>query len=172
LGFIEGTQSDNIVATAKHFPGHGYVQGDTHKQTVYIDGELKEIDVYKPLIEAGVISIMIAHVTVENNDKYGTNGLPSTCSPVIVSGLLRRELGFDGIIVTDAMNMMAAVNSGESAPLKAALAGCDMILMPTSEKGLLEELVNAQQNNEEVKAQFDASVKRILKLKLCLNLID
>ena len=171
IGFIEGTQSDTLVATAKHFPGHGYVQGDTHKQTVYIDGELKELDMYPPLIEAGVISIMVAHVTVENNEKYGTDGLPSTCSPTIVSGLLRNQLGFEGIIVTDAMNMMAAVNSGESAPLKAALAGCDMILMPTSEEALLNELTAAQDKDPEIKNQFEASVKRILRLKLCLNMM-
>lgn len=172
VGFIEGTQSDSIVATAKHFPGHGYVHGDTHKQNVYIDGELKEIDMYPPLIEVGVISIMVAHVTVENNEKYGTKGLPSTCSPTIVNGLLRNELGFEGIIVTDAMNMMAAVNSGESAPLKAALAGCDMILMPTSEKALLGELTTAQNKDLEIKNQFEASVKRILRLKLCLNMMN
>lgn len=172
LGFIEGTQNDGIVATAKHFPGHGYVTGDTHKQSVYIDGEMKEVNVYKPLIEAGVISIMVAHVAVENNEKYGTNGLPSTLSPVIVTDLLRNEMGFNGIIVTDAMNMMAAAKTGESAPLRAALAGCDMILMPTSEKQLISEMLTAQAKNPEVKQQFEASVKRILRLKMCLNLID
>ena len=172
IGFIKGTQDNQVIATAKHFPGHGYVKGDTHKQSVYIDGELRELDVYKPIIKAGVLSIMVAHVTVKNNEKYGTDGLPSTCSRVIVTDLLRNELGFDGIIVTDAMNMMAAVNSGESGPLKAALAGCDMILMPPSEKQLIGELLTAQATDVEVQQQFEASVKRILRLKLCLNMID
>lgn len=172
IGFIKGTQDNQVVATAKHFPGHGYVKGDTHKQSVYIDGELRELDVYKPIIKAGVLSIMVAHVTVKNNEKYGTDGLPSTCSRVIVTDLLRNELGFDGIIVTDAMNMMAAVNSGESGPLKAALAGCDMILMPPSEKQLIGELLTAQATDVKVQQQFEASVKRILRLKLCLNMID
>ena len=63
MQFIETTQSQGIVSTAKHFPGHGLVKGDTHKKSVYIDGDLQELDIYPPLIEAGVLSIMMAHIT-------------------------------------------------------------------------------------------------------------
>ena len=74
-----------------------------------IDGELKELEVYPPLINDGVISIMIAHITIQNNEKYQTNGLPSSCSRKIVTGLLKEELGFKGLIITDALNIMKAV---------------------------------------------------------------
>ncbi|MEN9441153.1 MAG: hypothetical protein RLZ33_1230, partial [Bacteroidota bacterium] len=103
--FIEETQKKNIVATAKHFPGHGLVSGDTHKSLQMIDGELKEIGNYPSLIENGVLSIMVAHIGVMNNPKYDTKGLPATTSEVIVTQLLRGEYGFKGLIVTDAMNM-------------------------------------------------------------------
>ena len=100
IQFIRETQQDQIVATAKHFPGHGRVAGDTHKKLVYIDGELTELELYPPMIDAEVLSIMVGHIAVENNEKYSTDGMPSTLSPVIVNGLLRNELGFQGIIIT------------------------------------------------------------------------
>jgi len=171
LAFIRATQKDGLIATAKHFPGHGYVTGDTHKQAVYIDGELREVPVYKPLIEAGVLSIMVAHVTVDNNSTYGTNGLPSSCSRNIVTDLLRDSLGFKGLIVTDAMNMMAAVNTGESAPLLAARAGCDHILMPPDETGLLHQLLEETRKDPAFAQQVEASVKRIIRMKLCAGIL-
>jgi beta-N-acetylhexosaminidase len=170
--FIEATQDENVVSCAKHFPGHGFVEGDTHKKLVYIDGELKEVDVYKPLIEEGVLSIMIAHIAVENNEKYGTDGAPASISKKIVTDLLRNELGFEGIITTDAMNMVGATSSGESAPFLSAEAGCDMILMPPNETALLKEMQAEYEQNEPFRSQIDASVKRILKLKICLRLIE
>ncbi|MGB1033080.1 MAG: glycoside hydrolase family 3 N-terminal domain-containing protein [Flavobacteriales bacterium] len=169
--FITSTQEDNIVATAKHFPGHGLVKGDTHKQSVYIDGELQELDIYKPLIENGVISIMVAHITVNNNEKYGTAGLPSTCSRTIVTDLLKNELNFKGIIITDALNIMKAVSILDKAPLKASLAGCDMILMPVDELQTLEWILEELSGNIAYQKQVEQSVKKIIRLKICLGLI-
>lgn len=168
--FIEGTRAGGVIDCIKHFPGHGLVSGDTHKKNVFIDGELKEVNTYKPLIEAGAISVMVAHITVENNAEYGTNGKPSSCSRKIVTDLLRNELKFNGIIITDAMNMAAAVNEGESAPLTAAKAGNDMILMPQNEEKLLAEMLTEYNSNEELKTQWDASVKRIIKLAICAGM--
>jgi beta-N-acetylhexosaminidase len=107
--FIDETQKQGIIATAKHFPGHGLVSGDTHKSLQVIDGELKENQNYPPLIAKGVLSIMVAHIAVQNNAKYQTNGLPATCSKTIVTDLLKNEMGFKGLIVTDAMNMGGVV---------------------------------------------------------------
>ncbi len=70
--FIKHTQADNIIATAKHFPGHGNVKGDSHKELVYIDGDIKELGVFKNVIDQGVISVMVGHIAVKNNDKYNT----------------------------------------------------------------------------------------------------
>lgn len=169
--FIESTQVDNIVATAKHFPGHGLVTGDTHKQSVYIDGELQELDIYKPLIEEGVISIMVAHITVRNNKKYETDGLPSSCSRTIVHDLLKEELDFKGIIITDALNIMKAVTILDKAPLKASMAGCDMILMPIDELQTIKWIEEEMKVNSAYKKQVYQSVKKILRLKICLNLL-
>ena len=121
--FIQTTQEQGIIATAKHFPGHGLVKGDTHKKSVYIDGKLQELEVYPPLIEAGVLSIMVAHIVITNNPKYNTNGLPATCSKNIVTGLLKEELGFKGLVITDALNIMKAVTIIKDAPLLASKAG-------------------------------------------------
>lgn len=169
--FIQTTQQDNIVATAKHFPGHGLVKGDTHKQSVYIDGELKELEIYKPLIKSGVISIMVAHITVKNNDRYHTSGLPASCSRVIVTDLLKNELNFKGIIVTDALNIMKAVTILEKAPLKASMAGCDFILMPIDEVQTAQWILDEMKVNSSYRKQVYQSVKKILRLKICLNLI-
>jgi beta-N-acetylhexosaminidase len=169
--FIVSTQFDNIVATAKHFPGHGLVTGDTHKKSVYIDGPLREVDIYEPLIEAGVISIMVAHITVINNEQYGTNGLPSSCSRVIVTDLLKNEMKFRGIIITDALNIMKAVTLIDKAPLKASMAGCDMILMPIDELQTINWIEEEMKVNAAYKKQVYQSVKKILRLKICLNLV-
>jgi beta-N-acetylhexosaminidase len=169
LSFIEATQNDQIIATAKHFPGHGRVSGDTHKKLVYIDGELTEVSLYKPIIEAGVLSIMVGHIAIENNPKYTTNGLPSTLSSVVVSQLLRDEMGFDGLIITDAMNM-GAVQAIPNSTLLAAKAGCDIILMPPDEIGTLTSILAEMKINESFKQQIEASVKRIIRAKLCLGM--
>ena len=170
--FIESSQDMGIVATAKHFPGHGLVKGDTHKKSVYIDGELKELDVYPPLIEAGVLSIMVAHITVQNNEKYGTVGLPSSCSRTIVNDLLKEELGYKGLVVTDALNIMKAVTIIDNAPLLASKAGCDVLLMPIDERETIDSILAEMEKDPNYKKQVYDSVKKILRLKICLGLLD
>lgn len=170
--FIESSQREGIAATAKHFPGHGLVKGDTHKKSVYIDGELKELDVYPPLIEAGVVSIMVAHITVRNNEKYGTNGLPASCSRTIVTDLLREELGYEGLIVTDALNIMKAVTIIDDAPLLASKAGCDVLLMPIEERETIDSILAEMDMDDGYRQQVYASVKRVLLLKVSLGLLD
>lgn len=169
LQFIEETQRDQIVATAKHFPGHGRVEGDTHKQLVYINGKLTEANLYKPLIDAGVLSIMVGHIAIENNELHNTDGMPSTLSAKVVTELLRNDMNFKGIIITDAMNM-GAVASIPDATLLAAKAGCDMILMPPDELGTLSAIMVEMNENEAFKSQVHDSVKRIIRLKLCLGM--
>jgi beta-N-acetylhexosaminidase len=168
--FIEKLQEENIVATAKHFPGHGYVTGDTHKQLVFIDGEMKEISVYEPLIEGGVISVMVGHIAVKNNEKYNTNGLPATVSRTIVTDLLKTEMGFKGIVITDAMGM-GGVKAVPNNCLKASMAGCDIILMPADEYVANKEILEEYLKNEEYKKQAEESVKKIIRLKVCLGLL-
>ncbi len=170
--FIQTTQDQGIIATAKHFPGHGLVKGDTHKKSVYIDGELQELHVYPPLIEAGVLSIMMAHITITNNKKYHTNGLPASCSRNIVTDLLKNELGFKGLIITDALNIMKAVTIIDNAPLLASKAGNDMLLMPIDEIETINSILDEMRINPMYKKQVYQSVKKIIRLKIYLGLIQ
>lgn len=168
--FIEETQAQGIIATAKHFPGHGLVSGDTHKALQVIDGELKEIQNYPPLIAQGVLSIMVAHIAVQNNPKYNTNGLPSTCSKAIVTDLLKNEMGYKGLIVTDAMNMGGVVAVPEAA-YKAVAAGCDIILMPVDAKKAHAEILAHYRKDAAFRAQVDAAAKKIIRMKIAMGLL-
>jgi len=169
--FIQVTQKNNIIATAKHFPGHGLVSGDTHHSLQSIDGEMKEVKNYPTLIKNGVLSIMVAHIAVINNPKFNTEGLPSTCSEKIVTKLLRDSLEFKGLIVTDAMNM-GGVASVPQASFKAINAGCDILLMPLDVKKSHDELISAYRKDPNFKKKADASVKRIIRMKIAMGLIE
>ncbi len=168
--FIEETQKNRIISTAKHFPGHGFVVGDTHKKLVYIDGEMKEVKNYEPLIQAGVISIMVAHIAIKNNEEFNTDDLPSSTSRKIVTDLLKTKMKFKGIVVTDAMNM-GGVTGIPDCELQAAKAGCDIILMPVDEEKALKDILGELNRSDEFRSQIYASVRKIIRLKICLGLL-
>lgn len=170
-GFIRTTQVMNIMATAKHFPGHGYVIGDTHEKLVFIDGEMKEVKNYPQLISEGVLSIMVAHIAVKNNSTYTTDGFPATTSRAIVTDLLRDSLNFQGIIVTDAMNM-GGVRSVPNAEILAISAGCDIVLMPLDAQSTHEKILAKYNTEKFFHDEVNASVKRIIRAKICLGLLD
>ena len=129
---IEGLQSNGIIATAKHFPGHGDVSVDSHISLPVLKADRQQLDEYelkpfKAAIEQGVISVMIGHLAVP---KLTGTMEPASISKVIVTDLLRKELGFQGLIITDAMNMKALYN-GQNVPdisVKAIQAGNDLLL--------------------------------------------
>ena len=168
--FIQQTQSHNILATAKHFPGHGLVTGDTHKSLQMIDGELKEIGNYPELIKNGVLSIMVAHIGVTNNPTYDTKGMPATTSETIVTTLLRGEFGFKGLIVTDAMNM-GGVASIPNCEEKAIAAGCDIVLMPVDSKKAHADILKKYRSDAAFKKKVDAASKRVIRMKIALGLL-
>lgn len=168
--FIKLMQSHNVIATAKHFPGHGLVSGDTHKSLQVIDGELKEVSNYPKLIKDGVLSIMVAHIAVQNNEKYDTKGMPATTSETIVTKLLREELGFKGLIVTDAMNM-GGVESIPQSEVKAVAAGCDIVLMPIDAQQAHSDLLSKYRTDPEFKKKVDVAAKKIIRMKIALNLL-
>jgi beta-N-acetylhexosaminidase len=168
--FIKATQKNGVIATAKHFPGHGLVSGDTHKALQVIDGELKEVPNYPKLIENGVLSVMIGHLAVENNPKYNTNGLPSTLSSVIVTDLLRRDMGFKGLVVTDAMNM-GGVTSVKDSDVKAVEAGVDILLMPLDAAKAHSAILARYRSDAAFKIKVNAAAKRIIRMKLCVGAI-
>ncbi len=168
--FITETQKNNIIATAKHFPGHGLVSGDTHKSLQTINGELKELENYPPLIADGVLSIMIAHIAIENNKQYDTKGMPATTSETIVTELLRKKLGFSGLIVTDAMNM-GGVSKVPNASEKAINAGCDIVLMPLDIEKSFQDIYTRMKKDKEFRTKVEQAAKRVIRMKICLGLV-
>jgi beta-N-acetylhexosaminidase len=168
--FIKETQKNNIIATAKHFPGHGLVSGDTHKSLQTINGELKELENYPPLIADGVLSIMIAHIAIQNNKQYDTKGMPATTSETVVKELLRKKLGFKGLIVTDAMNM-GGVSKVPNASEKAINAGCDIVLMPLDIEKSFQDIYTRMKKDSEFRAKVEQAAKRVIRMKVCLGLV-
>ena len=165
--FITETQKHNVIATAKHFPGHGYVVGDTHEQLVHIKGEMKEVKNYPPVIANDVVSIMIAHIAVEENEKYNTNGLPASVSKEIVTDLLRNDLNFKGLIITDAMNMKGVSNI-KDADIKAIEAGVDILLMPLDAGKAHQAITEKYIKDAAFKRKVDTACKRVIRAKLCV----
>ncbi|WP_118975403.1 glycoside hydrolase family 3 N-terminal domain-containing protein [Taibaiella koreensis] len=165
--FVATSQEAGIGATLKHFPGHGAVKGDSHKQSVFIDGELTELPTFKSIIQSATppVAVMVGHIIVKNNKHYNTDGLPATLSRVIVTDLLRNQLRFEGIITTDALNMEAAAKVPD-ADWKAVQAGIDLVLMPKDAAALNKKIVAALSGNDALSRQLETSIKRIIRYKV------
>ena len=172
IAYIQQTQADGIMACIKHFPGHGLVVGDTHKGSVVIDGEMKEYGVYEQVLaEADPLSLMVGHINIKNNE-YATDGIPASLSRRISHDLVREKLGYPGIVVTDALNMMAAATKyGDQGPLMASRAGADVILMPANERQIHAQILAEMTKDAAYKAQVYASVDRVLRAKAWLGLL-
>ncbi|HEV7923066.1 MAG TPA: glycoside hydrolase family 3 N-terminal domain-containing protein [Thermoanaerobaculia bacterium] len=150
--FIRGVQSEGVLATAKHFPGHGDTHVDSHRSLPTVD--TVELGPFRAAIQAGVASVMIGHLLVP-----GLDDAPATISRRIVDGLLRRELGFDRLVVTDAFNMggITEVLPPAEAAVRAIEAGVDQIVMPVD----VGEAIKAIKAGVP-EARIDESVRRIL----------
>ncbi|HWR00572.1 MAG TPA: glycoside hydrolase family 3 N-terminal domain-containing protein [Chlorobaculum sp.] len=171
---IESLQSNGIVATAKHFPGHGDVTVDSHLALPVLLGDRQRLDDYelKPFraaIAQGVMSVMVGHLAVP---KLTGTLEPASLSRTIVTDLLRQELGFKGLIVTDALNMKA-LNDGRSQQeisIKAVEAGNDMLLFPVDPELAHRAVTSAVENGRIPVSGIDDSVRRILLVKHWLGL--
>ncbi len=173
--FIRGCQENGLIATAKHFPGHGDTDVDSHSLLPVIRadrGRLDEVELYtfKKAIEAGVQAIMTAHLSVPALD--ATPDLPATLSPLILTDLLRKQFGFRGLIVTDAMTMGGITNtySNTDAALRAIMAGVDMVLLPPEPSKVVAFLKEAARSGRIPEARINQSVRRILMAKARLGL--
>ncbi len=169
--FAESQLAKNIFPTAKHFPGHGNVSGDTHKSLQTINGEFVELEAFASAIKNKIPLMMVGHLAVEKNKKYNTDGLPATLSKKIIKDLLREKLKFKGLIVTDAMNM-GGVSSIKNRGLKSLKAGSDIILMPENVEKLHENIVNELILNKKFAQEFELKVKRVLRLKILWRLLE
>ena len=174
LALTRGLQDAGVLACAKHFPGHGDTDADSHKMlpTVAHDKDrLQDIELfpYQPLINNGLASIMVAHLNVPALD---SSGEAASLSPVIVQELLRQQMGFNGLIFTDALNMKgvsARYKPGE-VDLAALKAGNDVLLFAEDVPKAKAAILNALANEEITQERIDASVRRILMAKFFLGL--
>ncbi|MEI6692973.1 MAG: glycoside hydrolase family 3 protein [Chlorobium sp.] len=171
---IEGLQANGVIATAKHFPGHGDVSVDSHISLPVLKADRKQLDDYelkpfKAAIEQGVISVMIGHLAAP---KLTGTMEPASISKAIVTDLLRNELGFQGIIITDALNMKALYNGKNVSEIsvKAVQAGNDLLLFSPDPELAHSSIVTAVENGIIPKEQIEASVRRILQVKKWLDI--
>ncbi|WP_127573710.1 glycoside hydrolase family 3 N-terminal domain-containing protein [Georgenia faecalis] len=167
---VQGFQDDGgISSSIKHFPGHGATDVDSHLAVPIITksaAELRAEDLppFQAAIEAGADSIMTAHIAVPALDP---SGRPATLSEPILTGLLREEMGFDGVIVTDSLSMAGVREefSDDRVPVEAILAGADQMLMPPNLRVAYDGVIAAVESGELTEARIDASVRRILEQK-------
>ena len=172
--YIRGSQEHGVMATAKHFPGHGDTSTDSHLELPVIDVDRArlntiELPPFQAAIDEGVGGVMSAHIALP---RIETSGLPATLSPMMLTGLLRRELKFGGVIFTDAMNMrgIAAHYPEGEAAVRAVKAGADIVLYPPSVEQAFVALKRAVESGEINKSRIDESVRRILTAKAKLGL--
>jgi beta-N-acetylhexosaminidase len=173
--FIQGCQDFGLISTAKHFPGHGDTDLDSHSVLATIKGDRERLErvelfPFQRAIDAGVQAIMTAHLSIPALDP--TPDLPATLSNPILTDLLRKEMGFRGLIVTDAMGMggVTTLFTPEEAAVKAVKAGVDMLLLPPTPREVIEALIRAVRNGEIQESRIDSSVTRILEAKARLGL--
>jgi beta-N-acetylhexosaminidase len=177
--YIKGAHEGGMLTTVKHFPGHGDTATDSHLAVASVNVDRAHLDSielppFRRAIAAGVDSVMVAHVTVPALDSDPNH--VATISPVIVSDLLEKQLGFKGIIVTDALDMAAlthlfANNIGRAA-VEAFKAGNDLLLIPADFPASYNAMLQAAQAGEISRERLDRSVLKILKAKGSLGLQD
>jgi beta-glucosidase-like glycosyl hydrolase/CubicO group peptidase (beta-lactamase class C family) len=168
--FIRGTQDGNVIATVKHFPGHGDTEIDTHLDLPTVRFTRQRFDSlelrpFKDAIQNGVMSVMIAHIHADAFD--GSDSIPATASYNLVTKLLKEELKFGGMIVTDALamkGMSKVFNAGEAAK-RAFKAGADVLLMSPNTDDAIDSIAAAVQRGEISMERLDHSVRTMLKYK-------
>jgi beta-N-acetylhexosaminidase len=192
--FMEGLRSENIISTAKHFPGHGDTSVDSHVSLPMITKNYEEIEKlelvpFKGMIDAGVDMIMTAHIEMPNIDSTRVISkndgkeicLPATLSKVILTDVLRKKLNFKGVVVTDSLVMKSiSLNFNKSEAVKMAInAGADIILMPVKInrpdkiqkfKTIVEDVKKAVESGEIDISRIDNAVENILNLKEKYNI--
>jgi len=177
VAYIRGARANGMLTTVKHFPGHGDTATDSHLSVAQVTGDRArlnnvELPPFRKAIEAGVDSVMVAHVTIPALEPDPNR--VATTSPAIVTDLLKKQLGFKGIVVTDALDMagltrLYSANIGR-ASVDAFKAGNDLLLIPADLDASYKAVLEAARSGEIPQAQLDASVLKLLKAKASLGL--
>lgn len=176
LQYALGLQNNGVLPTMKHFPGHGDTKSDSHETLPKVNKKLKEIRKtelrpFDYLIANGVNGAMVGHLYMPALEPQ--KNLSSSISKNVVTGLLKDELGFEGIIFSDAMEMKGAYKGvhPDSVGLKAIMAGVDVVLMPLNPENTIQNIVN-QLDDEELSDRVEESCKKVLRYKYRLGMTD
>lgn len=174
LAEAKALKNKGILPVVKHFPGHGGTAGDSHKGYVYTNKTLRqlyksELVPFADAVDAGVPAVMVGHISVPN---ITGNYLPASLSKYMVTDVLRNQMGFDGVVMTDSINMGAITSKyGVSkASVKAIRAGVDVVLMSSGFKGAYAAVLKAVKKGQISKSRVDESAMRILQAKYSMGL--
>jgi beta-N-acetylhexosaminidase len=166
---VRGVQDHGMFATGKHFPGHGDTETNSHLELSTVTASRARLDSvelvpFKAAIAAGIGAIMTYHGILPALD---SSGLPATLSPRVLTGLLRDSLGYNGILVTDAMDMAGVLRQfgAAEAARRAVGAGADVLLMPSDIPGTIDAVVSAVREGRYPESRIDSSVRRLLAWK-------
>ena len=175
VAYMKGIQAGGMLSTAKHFPGHGDTATDTHLDLAVIEHPRSRLDAvelvpFKAVIAAGIDAVMSTHIRLPALDP--TEGLPATLSRPILTGLLRTELGFSGLVFTDSMSMLAISRrfGNDKAAAMAVVAGADVVLDPPDPEAALRGIREAVDKGDIPREQLDRSVERLLRAKVRMAL--
>ncbi|MBC7961023.1 MAG: glycoside hydrolase family 3 [Vallitaleaceae bacterium] len=173
---IRGLQEQKVAAVVKHFPGHGDTSTDTHTGAVYVEHDRSRLDKielvpFVKAIEEGAMAIMVAHIALPNVTDTDD---PASLSFEIITTLLREELQYKGVVITDALNMGAVADSytSDQSCVKALQAGIDILLMPEDFELGYNGVLNAVKDGTLTEERINESLLRILNLKIALGLMD
>lgn len=177
IAYMNGMKSQNVLSSAKHFPGHGNTDQDSHKVLPLIPDNKQDLEKYhiapfKKMIAAGVQSVMVAHLNVPALEPDPKT--PSTLSKKIITDYLKGELGFRGIVITDALNMdgVAKMFAPGEVDYRAFVAGNDILLFSQNVKLGKQKIIEAINKGEISEVRLEESVKKILKAKYITGLND
>jgi beta-glucosidase-like glycosyl hydrolase/CubicO group peptidase (beta-lactamase class C family) len=175
IEYMRGMQAAGIMACAKHFPGHGDTNTDSHLDLPVIAHNLQRLDSlelypFRAMARSGIGSFMVAHLNIPALDNRPNR--PTTLSRAAIYDLLRTKMGYDGLIVTDAMEMQGVAKyfAPGLAEVEALKAGNDVILLPGDVGAAIKAVQNALNTGEYARAEFEVSVKRVLRAKYRLGL--
>lgn len=170
---LQGLSAAGVYGTVKHFPGHGGTSGDSHDGAVSTDKTLEELMAeelvpFQSAVDGGVNFVMVGHISAPN--VTGDNA-PATLSKVLITDVLRGQMGYNGIVITDAMNMEAVAGfyNSDKAAVLAVTAGADMILMPADYNTAYTGILNAVNDGTITEERINESVTRIVKAKLAMG---
>ncbi|MFI5252686.1 MAG: glycoside hydrolase family 3 N-terminal domain-containing protein [Bacteroidota bacterium] len=173
--FARGLKDGGVIATAKHFPGHGDTQVDSHidlPSIPFTRARLDSVELvpFRRLVSEGIGAVMIAHLVVPALEP--TSALPATLSPSIIHGFLQSELGYKGLVVTDAMDMGAVVNryGSDSSAVRSIQAGADVLIILPDEDAVIPAILDAVKAGRITEDRLNISVHKILGIKYDLGL--